>query len=416
MKNCLLSDPPAPGVAPPPGAPRRVVGLDVHPDTCDAVILRPGGSAAAATVERSHGGIPTGDLAAWAAANLDPATDLLVMEACANSFDLAGRLAENGFGALVLESGQVGKLADAFVDDDRLAAERVARAHLTGMAKAVWIPDGKTRERRELLHAYTGAVVDHTRATNELKGYLTGFNIRLKERSPAKEETRSWIRRNLPMTPLRGEILEGLFANLDHAAACRKRLYARICAEMAGEKDMLGCLRVAGIGVANAFAIVATVGDIGRFAHAGKLVSYLGLNPGRKKSGRGKDIKVGVGNRGRKEMRRLLMQGAHAVLRKGGRGNNPLAKWGFKLFARKGNRNIAVAAITRKLARALYYILSGRAVNIEEQAAPLERKLRGVCAKITKQERGIIGLAPSTAQIVSGWLRQLGITKPEIAT
>ncbi|MES2570179.1 MAG: hypothetical protein V4710_09015 [Verrucomicrobiota bacterium] len=46
-------------------------------------------------------------------------------------------------------------------------------------------------------------------------------------------------------------------------------------------------------------------------------------------------------------MRNLLMQAAQAVLRVGR--NTTLGKWGWKLFARKGARNIAVAAVARKL-------------------------------------------------------------------
>ncbi len=49
----------------------------------------------------------------------------------------------------------------------------------------------------------------------------------------------------------------------------------------------------------NVFAIVAIVGDVQRFANSKKLVSYLELNPGRKKSGKGKDEKKGAGGRGR---------------------------------------------------------------------------------------------------------------------
>ena len=121
-----------------------------------------------------------------------------------------------------------------------------------------------------------------------------------------------------------------------------------ISARVATNPMMLACLKLLGIGVINAFALLAIIGDIRRFEHAGKLVAYLGLNPGQKESGKGKRIKIGVGNRGRGDMRRLLIQGAHAVLRYG-RGSK-LSTWGWKLFARKGSRNVAVAAIARKMA------------------------------------------------------------------
>ena len=86
------------------------------------------------------------------------------------------------------------------------------------------------------------------------------------------------------------------------------------------------------IGVINAFALVAVIGDISRFANPRKLVAYLGLNPGQRESGSHKRIKVGIGRRGRRDMRTLLVQGAHAVLRSGR--HTQLGKWGWRLFAR----------------------------------------------------------------------------------
>ncbi|MGA7904836.1 MAG: hypothetical protein WBL40_08900 [Terrimicrobiaceae bacterium] len=36
-----------------------------------------------------------------------------------------------------------------------------------------------------------------------------------------------------------------------------------------------------------------------------------------------------------------------------------LGQWGWKLFARKGNRNVAVAALARKLLVQVWHVLSG---------------------------------------------------------
>ncbi|MFA7234986.1 MAG: IS110 family transposase, partial [Terrimicrobiaceae bacterium] len=69
------------------------------------------------------------------------------------------------------------------------------------------------------------------------------------------------------------------------------------------------------------------IGEVRHFDRPEKLVAYIGLNPGQRQSGNGKNIKLGVGKRGRGDMRHLLIQGAQAVLRMGG--NTPLGKWGW---------------------------------------------------------------------------------------
>ncbi len=82
-------------------------------------------------------------------------------------------------------------------------------------------------------------------------------------------------------------------------------------------QQMLRCMRVLGVGIVNAFALLAVIGDIRRFHSPEKLVAYIGLNPGRRQSGMGKDIRLDIGQRGRGDIRRLLIQGPHTVLRCG---------------------------------------------------------------------------------------------------
>ena len=380
------------------------VGIDLHPDIFDAVELRQGKKAKDATVTSRHCEVPAGEIATWATTHLDPQQHLLVIEATTNTFDVVGQLADAGFSSVVVDTTQIDKVSDAFIDNDQIAAERIARCYLTGMAKTVWVPDDRTIERRQLLQVYTGSVADRVRANNELKSFLTSQSIRPGQRNLELEKNQKWLRQQLAdkLSPLQKEILDGHIANLHHAAGVRQKYYRMIVEQMLENQDMLKCLRVVGIGMINAFAIVAIVGDVKRFANAKKLVSYLGLNPGRKTSGKGKDKKKGTGNRGRGDMRSLLIQAAQSVLNQASRAKNKnkLTRWGFRLFARKGNRNIAVVAIARKLATALYYILSGRESDLAEQEAPLRRKFYNLSGDIGKAGRVQLGLPEKTKDCV----------------
>jgi transposase len=398
----------------PKGAPNHApdlpcpVGIDLHPDIFDAVELLQGKRTQDATVQRRFRKVSTAEILSWAEQHLDAEKNLLIIEATSNTFDTVNKLTDAGFSCVVIESEQVGKVADAFFDDDQLAAERIARCYLTGMATVVWVPDEKTRERRELLHAYDGAVGDHVRALNELKSYLTTRNIRPQRRNLHLAENRQWIENQIELSKVQSEILEGLFKNLDHAKAMRDQFYHMICTEMLAHKQMLNALRVVGIGMINAFAIVAIVGDIKRFANPRKLVSYLGLNPGRKKSGLGKSIKKPAGKRGRRDMRAYLIQAAQVVLNKTRAEKNRLARWGFRLFARTGKRNIAVVAIARKLAHALYYILAGKSTDLLEQRGPMKRKLNKLSAEIGKEGRKKLGLPEKRSEFVAHLFEKIG--------
>lgn len=416
-KSQAPTSPPLSAPAPSPDAgPERqdIVGIDLHPDVFDAAVLRQGTRAKDARLVASHNRESTADLAQWAAQNLDPAGHLLVLESTAGSTEAVLQLAALGFVSVVLESTQAGRLADTVCETDRVAAERIARLYLTGLAKTVWTPDPATRERRELLGAYQRAVTEQTRAVNELKSYLSEFHIRPGKRNLEKEPERQWVRRQFGerLGAVREAILEGHFAKFDAARAAVRRYYRLICREMAGHRAMLACLRVVGVGLISSFGVLAVVGDIKRFATPAKFVSYLGLNPCQRRSGNGKETSLGVGQRGRKDLRGLLIQGAQALLRQSGCGRHPLANWGFRLFARKGNRNVAVAGIARRMAHKLYHILKGREIEYPEQAKPLRRKLSLLSIGLGTEGRQAAGIPAKTADAVNDWLSKLAIPMP----
>lgn len=137
---------------------------------------------------------------------------------------------------------------------------------------------------------------------------------------------------------------------------------------------MLRCMKVLGIGLVNAFALLAAIGEIGRFEIPPNLWPTPGSIRGERAERERQSIKVGVGKRGRCDIRHLLMQGAHAVLRMGR--DTELGKWGWKLFARKGTRNVAVAAVARKLLVQVWHVLSGNPPEALEPNKSLNLKLK----------------------------------------
>jgi len=385
-------------------SPGRVIGLDLHPDIFSACVMQ-GETNRDAQVLRRFNDVSIEALESWAKKHLGPA-DLVLVEASANSFELVRKLEALGFSACVLESQQVSKTADGFIDDDVIAAERIARCYLTALCKVVWVPDETCRQRRELLEAYLGAKQAETRANNELKSLLNQYHIRLKKQNARQAKVHEWIWKQRDWSEGQRQVIQHLIDQLVFAAGQSEKLFGLICAEVVSDAMMRGCLRLLGIGPVNAFAIVATVGDINRFSSANKLVSYLGLNPGRKVSGKTKKIVIGVGQRGRKSMRSLLIQGAQAVFRQQ-KGANSLRDWGWKLFARKGNRNVSVAAIARKMAVQLWHLLKGHGVTREEQRRPLEAKLTRLCWTLGKTGRKALNLPVSTSHCVAHLMEQI---------
>lgn len=395
---------PAPGahavvesyLAPRPPLNGKIIGLDCHPDTFTAAVFV-GQTPHDARKLTCRENLPLAAMLDWAVREFGP-QDLFLLEAGSNSFEVCARLLALGLRAIVLESCHVGKHAKTYADNDKMAAARIALVFLAGNAPCVWVPDAMTRQRRELLHAYGKAVGDHTAAGNSLKGYLNEQGIRPGKRSFALPGTRQWITRQREWTALQKQLLEDHFIVLEESGRRRKRLTRLVAGEMSAEPLMLRSMKLLGIGMINAFALLAIIGDVRRFERPEKLVAYIGLNPGERQSGTGKHIKLGIGKRGRGDMRHLLIQGAHAILRMGKA--SALGQWGWKLFARKGSRNVAVAAIARKLVVQVWHLLRGNPPTGLESDKSFTIKLQKLAVVLGKELREKLGLGKSLIESI----------------
>ena len=227
-------------LAPPPPKDGRTVGVDCHPDTFTAAVFK-GQTPHDARKLGSQQNLTLQGFLDWAKAEFD-SKDIFLLEAGGNSFAVCDALRRLGLRATVLESCHVGRNAKTYADNDRMAAARIALVYLAGNAPAVWVPDACTRERRELLHIYSKAVVDHTAASNALKDYLNGHTIRLGSRGLSAKATRAWIEAQREWTPLQKKLLEGYFCDLEQSAQQRRRYLQIISEEIANEPLMLRCM------------------------------------------------------------------------------------------------------------------------------------------------------------------------------
>ena len=339
-----------------------VIGLDAHPDTFTAAVVR-GPTPAAAIVEKTFNKVPMGQLQSWAKKHTT-AQDLIVLEASGNSFQVVRSLAAIQRRALVLESCHLGKLKEAHANNDKISAVRIAKAYLAGTAKEVWVPEAKTQERRDWFHAHRKANKRVNQARNSLLSYLSDQGVRLKKGTPLASgpAAEPKLRAAGPWSSRQWQVIELLLLQLRHAEEQRKHWRSLIAQEVLSDPELLSIVRLCGVREMIAFALGAFIGDIKRFASPKKLVKYVGLNPAFDDSGAG-EWSGGIGGHGRKDLRCLLIEGAQAILRCS---KTPLAQWGKKLLARKGQLNLVVAAMARKLTVAVWYLMMGRWTPLEE--------------------------------------------------
>lgn len=108
-------------------------------------------------------------------------------------------------------------------------------------------------------------------------------------------------------------------------------------------------IAIPGIGVLNATALTAAIGDGSAFGRGRDLAAWLGLVPRQVSTG-GKARLLGITKRGNKYLRMLFIHGARAALPSLARSATPLGHWLRGLLSR-AHHNVTVVALAAKLAR-----------------------------------------------------------------
>ena len=357
-----------------------VVGIDIHPDHFTAAAYKGRNSL---DYDRLwlHTEVIMGKWEKWLQKHV-PLRSILVLEAGCNSFEYAKRANELGYQSVVLDSVRVAKLSKAYCKNDKEDAVKLAKIYFSGLIKEkVWQPDSTTRIRREIFASYRRAVTDSTRSKNRLRGFLTGHGIRLKKgtRLTASRTAENLLARNIWSEGER-QILRSMFEDIQYAEKQRKKFHEYITREVLAVPMMRELMRLCGIRILCAYALMAAIGDINRFANPKKLVAYLGLTPKSYASGNSKK-NGGLTRTGRREVKAYLVQAAQSILRSKNAGGEKLRKWGYSLMCRK-NKNIAVAAVARKLVIAVWYLMRGVLPEIIDITKEIKQKMKKIADEL----------------------------------
>jgi transposase len=219
----------------------------------------------------------------------------------------------------------------------------------------------KSLEQQDLLtiHRIRERIVNHrTGLCNQIRGLLAEYGIVL-------PQSVSRLRRLLPevledaeneLTVRGRELISSL---LEELCAIDERLKPYDRAIEKASLDSWTCRRlrsIPGIGPVGATAVVATMGDPKAFKNGRHFAAFLGLTPQQHSSG-GKSRLGSISRRGDVYVRRMLVQGAHAILKHVARREGPRADWLRALVARRG-RQVAAVALANKNARIAWRLLT----------------------------------------------------------
>ena len=207
-------------------------------------------------------------------------------------------------------------------------------------------------------------VSQRTQLLNALRGHLTEVGVIAPQGLRCARELAELIKACDETIPF--EVCEALaplvvqLRNLDEAIARLDRIMAKLAQK---DETARRLMSIPGFGPITASAMAATIQDASSFAGPREFAAFLGLTPKQNSSG-GKQKLGRISKMGNRNLRKLLVVGAHAVLFHRKPHTDSLRMWAKKLIEKKPFKLVAVA-LANKMARIAFAILRSNTVYRE---------------------------------------------------
>ncbi|HYZ60991.1 MAG TPA: IS110 family transposase [Acetobacteraceae bacterium] len=328
-----------------------VLGIDLGKNSCSVVGLD--GSGRVVLRRRMHR-----DSVVKLASGLPPC--IVAMEACCGAHHLGRQLHEMGHQVRLMSPEYVRPYVKAQKNDDR-DAEAIAEAATRPTMRFVELKSAEQLDMQSLHRVRDRLVGERTALINQLRAVLfeRGFSAP-KGRRKLEQALIALLDEGaeppaLVLSPRIRSLIDDMraeWAELDRRIAALEDEFAAHAKSDAAARRLA---TIPGIGVLNATALAAAIGDAGTFARGRDLAAWLGLVPRQATTG-GKPRLLGISKRGNVYLRKLLIHGARAAMPSLLVSNTALGAWLRGLVARV-HKNAATVALANKLARIAWAVL-----------------------------------------------------------
>jgi transposase len=212
----------------------------------------------------------------------------------------------------------------------------------------LWVPSPENRDLRQLLWHRHRLVQMRTRVKNQLHAIALNEGVQRKSRLWSKAG-RAQLE-SFAVAPWTARRRHDLLALLDQLTPQIAELSQAVEQEAERRPEVQRLMTHPGVGPITALAFVLVLGTPDRFRCGKQVGSYLGLIPCEDSSA-GKQRLGHLSKQGNTLLRYLLVEAAQAAVR-----SDPEWRRRFVHLAMRRQRNIAMAAMARKLAVSLYWL------------------------------------------------------------
>lgn len=283
----------------------------------------------------------------------------VVMEACGSAHYWSRTAASLGLVPQQIPAQHVKPYVGVQKNDYR-DAEAIGEASMRARMKYVPVKPRQYQEVEGLHRIRERLVRNRTALTNEVRGLLLemGVSIRL-GRAALRRYFAERLFEEEKLSRRYKEVMETLISELDFLEERIATLERRIADFSSEDERVQRLMTIPGIGILTASALAVVSGNPSSFKNGRQFAAFLGLVPRQFSTG-GKTVLGGITKRGDAYVRRLLISGAHAVIRQAlakEHRTDPRSLWIRKLHAAKGS-NLTAVAVANKNARTAWKLLT----------------------------------------------------------
>jgi len=253
----------------------------------------------------------------------------------------------------VVHPNEVKWITESRGKTDRVDAKKLAELARAGiLPRAVHVVEGPVRELRELVSARQQLQRKRIALINTIRGYVYQEGHRLPAKFFAGSTWATKLARLPVSAPLR-LIIQTFMASIEALAAAEQQLTQRLVAIQDRRCPLLESIPA--LGPLASRVVLSAVDEARRFDDQKAVANYGALAPTIYQSGTVRQLgRINCDGRG--EVRRVLLQCAHTVVRMKSAGAKPLQQFYARIAKRRGKK-IAVVALARKLLTTAYGVL-----------------------------------------------------------
>jgi transposase len=263
-------------------------------------------------------------------------------------------LEQEGWDVEIADAQKVKGLAPLACKTDKIDSQVLAVLSHRDLVPAIWLPDPRVREERELARFRLHLVKHKSALKNRIHSILINFGRPCPVTDLFGVEGRQLLARIELPEPWRGNITASLEL-IDDLEAQIAEINTRLKDGHADHPYIPLLLSAPGIGWVLAFTIAAEIGEIERFASPEKLTGYTGLCPRVNQSG-DKDRRGPLSKHGPTYLRWALLEATMHALK------HPAYSERYQRNKRRLGRQrgakVAQVDIARRLAHAIWHMLS----------------------------------------------------------